>query len=166
MRSTRHLRPEDPAAAARRAYGAAYRERHPDRVAASQKRFYAAHPKARRVYNERWASKSPDKWFAARLRGAGITLAQYEAMEDAQGGVCAICRQPETLTNPKSGGRQRLRIDHDHACCTTRPWCGRCVRGLLCHRCNSAIGLLGDDPVLVRSALTYLLSPRATEGAA
>ena len=30
------------------------------------------------------------------------------------------------------------------------------VRGLLCQRCNRAIGLLGDDPTVIRSAINYL----------
>lgn len=41
-----------------------------------------------------------------------------------------------------------LDVDHDHAT-------GE-VRGLLCNRCNQAIGLLQDDPLIVRSALVYL----------
>ncbi len=30
------------------------------------------------------------------------------------------------------------------------------VRGLLCTRCNAAIGLLGDDMDMLASAITYL----------
>jgi Autographiviridae endonuclease VII len=70
----------------------------------------------------------------------GISLTEYEALVECQRGVCAICRAPE------AGG---LHIDHDHAS-------GR-VRGLLCGRCNKALGLLDDDPKRFRAAAMYLL---------
>jgi len=53
-------------------------------------------------------------------RRYGITMAQYDAMLVAQGGVCALCGHP-----PK---KRRLNVDHDHA--------NKKVRGLLCFRCN------------------------------
>ena len=53
-----------------------------------------------------------------------ITLADYDAMFEDQGGVCAICGLPEI--------RRRLCVDHNHAT-------GE-VRGLLCTICNLAVG--------------------------
>lgn len=70
----------------------------------------------------------------------GLSLLEYEALATQQDGVCAICREPEA-----SG----LHIDHDHAS-------GQ-VRGLLCGRCNKALGLLDDDPLKFRAAELYLL---------
>lgn len=72
----------------------------------------------------------------------GITLAEYEALAAAQGGVCAICH------SPPQGHRRHLDVDHDH---TTSE-----VRGLLCSPCNRAIGYLRDDPDLLRAAAAYL----------
>lgn len=65
----------------------------------------------------------------------------------SQGGVCAICRQPE--------GREgrSLSVDHDHD--------SGVVRGLLCDSCNVGLGRFRDDPELVRSALEYLSSSLA-----
>lgn len=40
------------------------------------------------------------------------------------------------------GSTNALKIDHDHAHCPTRSGCADCVRGLLCHQCNTAEGLL------------------------
>lgn len=46
-------------------------------------------------------------------------------------------------------------IDHDHACCPGKS-CGRCVRGLLCVNCNTALGQARDDPSLLRRLAAYL----------
>jgi hypothetical protein len=67
----------------------------------------------------------------------GLSLDDLAAMKAAQGGVCAIC-----------GGPGRLYVDHDHDS-------GR-IRGLLCNRCNLAIGQFGDEPELLRQAARYV----------
>lgn len=74
-------------------------------------------------------------------RTYGISLEEFEAMESEQGGVCAICGEPER-------NRKYLSVDHDH---TTG-----CVRGLLCHLCNALLGQAGDDAWRLRSAADYL----------
>lgn len=61
-----------------------------------------------------------------------ITLEQYEAMLMAQGGVCAVCKSPPD--------KVALAVDHDHKCCPFRKSCGKCVRGLLCAKCNTGLG--------------------------
>ena len=73
----------------------------------------------------------------------GLTEVDYNNMYREQRGCCAICDRPE-----KDAPRQRLFVDHCHHT--------KVVRGLLCGRCNTAIGNLNDDPVLVESALNYL----------
>ena len=74
----------------------------------------------------------------------GITLEEYEAMAEAQGHRCKICRMRET---EKYG---LLHVDHDHR--TAR------VRGLLCGNCNTGLGKFRDDPALLQSAIEYLRS--------
>jgi len=69
----------------------------------------------------------------------GLTLEDYDAMMERQNGVCAIC---STRT------KGNLHIDHNHQ--TNE------VRGLLCGKCNRAIGLLNDDVSLFTKAITYL----------
>lgn len=78
----------------------------------------------------------------------GITPEQYGAMLAEQGGVCAICQQDEPNEHGRTGTRFRLSVDHCHTS-------GR-VRGLLCQKCNRAIGLLGDNIDLLRKAIDYL----------
>jgi hypothetical protein len=77
------------------------------------------------------------------LRAYGITESDWDEMLVRQGGKCAVCR------TTKPGGRgESWHIDHDHVT-------GQ-VRGLLCQRCNLGIGMLGDDPDLMRAALRYV----------
>lgn len=70
----------------------------------------------------------------------GLTLAQYDAMVVRQGGKCAACEYP-----PKPG--HRLHVDHDHST-------GK-VRGLLCHGCNVALGLMDENPLLIQQLAHY-----------
>jgi hypothetical protein len=80
--------------------------------------------------------------------GLGVTEADYERMLEEQGGVCAICEQPETVIWKRSGKPKALSIDHNH---TTGQ-----VRALLCHACNSALGSFREDPELLTRAIDYL----------
>jgi len=76
----------------------------------------------------------------------GISLTEYEAMRRRQGGVCAVCGKAPAGKHARD---VRLVVDHCHQTGETR--------GLLCNSCNRAIGLLGDDPILMRKAISYLL---------
>jgi hypothetical protein len=77
------------------------------------------------------------------ILGHGITLDDRAKMYRDQGGECAICGRLEAAVG-------QLEIDHDHT-----PG-GHGVRGLLCHRCNSGIGLFDDNPVVLEAAARYL----------
>jgi hypothetical protein len=96
-----------------------------------------------------WRAANPKKSKAYRLKhNYDITLAQYQAMFEEQGGVCAICGQPETAVDKKTGKVKALAVDHPH---------GRAgVRMLLCQRHNQGIGLFGEDVELLRWAIAYL----------
>lgn len=73
-----------------------------------------------------------------------------------QAGRCAICRTDEP------GGSGTWHIDHDHSCCPGRKAsCGRCIRGLLCTRCNIGLGNLQDNPETIRAAADYVERFRA-----
>jgi hypothetical protein len=69
----------------------------------------------------------------------GLTLEQLHAMRVEQRGRCAVCgaREPDV----------RLCVDHCHAT--------DAVRELLCGGCNTALGMLGEDPERIRALAAY-----------
>ena len=83
----------------------------------------------------------------------GISEEQYKYLLESQGGVCLICKSPDS----KMRGA-RFAVDHDHRCCPGQKTCGNCIRGLLCHPCNRLLGQAGDDPDTLIKAAGYLLS--------
>ena len=75
-------------------------------------------------------------------RKYGIGRAQRQQMWEAQGGVCKIC-------GGKGDGKwKQLCVDHDHST-------GK-VRDLLCRRCNTVLGEVYDDPVILNKMSAYL----------
>lgn len=84
-------------------------------------------------------------------RAHGLSMANFNDMLTAQNFTCAICPRPV------SAGTE-TNIDHDKACCPGRNSCGKCVRGLLCRNCNTALGVFGDDPARLRIAAAYVES--------
>lgn len=91
----------------------------------------------------------PDERKNTKLRlSFGITLEEYREMEAAQGGLCAICGQPEPSFDKRTGRRRDLAVDHDHKT-------GK-VRGLLCGHCNRAIGLVAESSVVLARMILYL----------
>jgi hypothetical protein len=73
-------------------------------------------------------------------RKLGVDQVAYDAILQAQNGGCAGCGVVQV--------ERRLCVDHDHVT-------GR-VRGLLCGRCNLAIGSVRDDPATLRHLANYL----------
>ena len=47
-------------------------------------------------------------------------------------------------------------VDHDHACCAGKVTCGKCVREIICARCNIGLGGFRDDPEAMRRAADYV----------
>jgi hypothetical protein len=120
---------------------------------------YAADPTPSIERVKAWQKANPDKVRASKdrrkadgrtrltnrkshlMRKYGLTLGQYEAMLEAQGGVCAICGRP-----PRDD--ISLHVDHDHV--------SGALRGLLCFLCNNSVGDLAEDPERARALARYL----------
>lgn len=69
----------------------------------------------------------------------GITGEDYKKILVKQGGKCAICRKIPT---------KKLFIDHCHK--------SKKVRGLLCHHCNTGLGMFKDSTKFITNATKYL----------
>lgn len=76
----------------------------------------------------------------------GLTREQYDALLAKYDGKCWACRE-----------RKATNIDHDHNCCPKQFGCVKCVRGALCHHCNTALGLLSDDHNKIEKLKQYIL---------
>lgn len=76
-----------------------------------------------------------------RLKSAGFTSELFEQRLKEQNQKCAIC-------GTKDPGSTNWHADHCHNTMTPR--------GVLCKKCNTGIGMLKDDPVIVEKALNYL----------
>lgn len=83
------------------------------------------------------------------LRKHGILIDDYIDMMKSQNGVCAIC-------NKKEENGKRLAVDHDHSCCAGPSSCGQCIRGLICFKCNTALGMINDNVEILKSMIWYL----------
>lgn len=111
-----------------------WREANVDYQAEYMRRYHQQHkddPEYRRQRRE-----------AFNLYKYGITQAGLAGRIEKQGGQCAICG------GPPNGPGKRLHIDHCHET-------GR-IRGLLCSKCNTLIGLADNDPCRLRDAADYL----------
>ena len=120
---------------------------------------YLADPAPAKARVKRWQQENPERLNAYRrsrrlepevklreraghlMRKYGITLKQYEAMLEEQGGGCFICERPQR-------DDISLHVDHDHST-------GK-IRGILCFPCNNALADLQDDPELLRKAASYV----------
>lgn len=94
---------------------------------------------------ERWAEHNKEKIKEIhkiyRLRkDHDITYEQFHELIIHQSGLCAICQKE--LKSPN--------VDHDHK--------NGKIRGLLCRKCNMALGLFEDNINALRNAITYLSS--------
>lgn len=87
-------------------------------------------------------------YLSQRYKSYLITDKQYFDLARLQKYVCAICFKPETVLSKKTLSPKALAVDHCHKT-------GK-VRGLLCIRCNSALGLFKEDKCNLENAIKYL----------
>lgn len=80
------------------------------------------------------------------MRNYKITYSTYTAMLASQGGLCALCHTEGFVM--KDCHKMKLVVDHCHKTGV--------VRGLLCHNCNRALGLLQDSTATLQRAVQYL----------
>jgi len=92
-----------------------------------------------RKEDKKYRQNNPSKQRLCKVKHTyGLNKKEYEALVKKHNGKCAICEFDN----------KQLGIDHCH-------YTGK-VRGLLCSRCNSGIGMLGDDVKTLQKAMKYL----------
>lgn len=106
------------------------------------------------IYEQKYRCQRQPRDEAMRLKyrlkaSYRITPEIYQEMKDRQNGKCFGCQLGEDEVGT-------FHIDHDHSCCPGDRSCGNCLRGLLCRACNTALGLLAEDPDRLRAARIYL----------
>jgi len=107
----------------------------------AQKTYYQKNKKKLLKQVSEYKKKNRDKYrfYTLRSRTVKITFEQYKAIY-SNNPKCYICSRKQTS--------KKLCIDHDHKT-------GK-VRGLLCNKCNRALGLFQDSSKLLKKAVRYL----------
>lgn len=77
-----------------------------------------------------------------------LLMVDLQKLRDYQKGLCAIC------------GNKLIKANVDH-CHSDKTGIAGEVRGLLCARCNRALGRFGDRLDLLLAAVSYLQDPPA-----
>lgn len=100
--------------------------------------------------HKKWCDENPkkveeyrgrDPWtLAKRCNRYGISPAEFVEAYEAQDGKCLVCYNHISQMDSA--------IDHNHKT-------GE-FRGILCKKCNRAIGMLQDSPTVLRRAAEYL----------
>lgn len=128
-----------------RDYKRKYRKRYPNYVRDYQR----SHRESVRENQRRY--KASEKGLAYKMlerqrrleRLYGLQEGGYEALLQAQGGVCAICGG-----GPRGSRKGMFQVDHSHMT-------GK-VRGLLCMPCNTMLGQAGDSINRLQNAISYI----------
>ena len=100
-----------------------------------------------RLYSQKWLAKHPEKkkeynkrQTTRTQRELGLTRQDVVDLEDKQESKCAICGGPS--------GERAFHADHDHRT--------GILRGLLCGKCNMALGHSHDNLLWLSRSATYL----------
>lgn len=113
-----------------------WKQANPERASAGWRKYYER--------NREWLQSDEIKQRKRDqhvFRAYGLTPEQLQEMFDKATG-CAVCG------GPPNGPGKKFHIDHCHNS-------GR-VRGLLCAKCNTLIGLADDNPETLEKAAAYL----------
>lgn len=97
-----------------------------------------------------WRIANPDKVFennarckGFKLNGEPFTYSDYLNYLSIQNNKCKICKVDFSTLESK-----QIHTDHCHQSSE--------VRGILCHQCNIALGLVKDSPEILASMIKYL----------
>jgi hypothetical protein len=139
------------------AWTKAWNEKHREEIILRRKAWYSEHKKEiaekAKVYRQKHKAKFRERNKISNFRNRennhawrrknlyGLSQEAYYTLLGEQGGACAVCGSDDWLTRVPH-------IDHDHIT-------GK-VRGVVCRKCNLALGHLGDDLNTAKSMVRYL----------
>ena len=104
--------------------------------------YYLANRDKKISYQKTWAKDNKERVALHKIKYTyGLSEKEYKDLLESQKGRCKICK--------KEG---KLHIDHDHAT--------GMVRGLLCPKCNKALGLFGENLETLQSAHVYMIEAK------
>lgn len=115
--------------------GVKYYAANSERQKGHQAKYYAANREKIKVYQAEHG----------RNRRYGLTNKAFEQLLLDQSNTCAICY---FVFSTDGSIEERPHVDHCHKT--------KDVRGLLCAKCNKALGFMKDSPVLLERAAEYL----------
>lgn len=151
-------------------YGREWRKKNPERQKAIEMRRKitrkpAVYDEAARLYRAKWyqdnkqraAETGHQRYLRHKndirnkdlMKSYNLTVEQFELRLKQQNGKCAACGTDSPA---------KWNVDHDHACCSGAKSCGNCIRGILCSHCNSALGMVKDNPDTLQKLISYLAS--------
>jgi hypothetical protein len=99
-----------------------------------------------------------------------ISLDEYWERLARQADACDICGTLE----PRTRGGRFFAVDHDRDCCPGAKSCGKCVRGIICNRCNTyvipvyqgrQVGNIDAEYLFVRAYVNEYIIRRAVSDA-
>lgn len=130
-----------------------YKIRFPDRVRESQRKYHQKHEW--KIQHTRSIGieyrNHPEKWWYRTIKKLyGMTSSDYTKLLSQQESRCAICGKHQQDLS------RRLSVDHNHSCCSGKTSCGKCIRGLLCDKCNHGLGQFNDSVYLLKNAIQYI----------
>ena len=103
------------------------------------------HKEERKATVKKYNNKNRENYRKHRLKTKyNITIEQYNFMLEKQNGCCNICKKHQDEL------KNILAVDHDHAT-------GK-IRGLLCMKCNRALGAYNDNIDILLNAIEHLKS--------
>lgn len=114
----------------------------------SKSGLYLNNPRCRDCYREKVNTSKGRTSISVSCK---ISQKEFDGLLKKQNYVCAICGEHETQI--RKGVLSRLCVDHCHK--SEEKGINK-IRGLLCSKCNTGIGLLKDCSITLRKAADYL----------
>ena len=120
-----------------RAYHKKYHQLHREKKNAFSRQFHKEHREELNTKNRLYRKAHAEKYWAYSVKWKTSKLEQIAGRKCPK--QCEICNRTQL---------KRLYFDHDHATGAFRGW--------LCYKCNTALGLVGDSPEILRKMFNYL----------